>query len=274
MIDDRGEAVGVMRKSLQHFINKTQGDGLVAGDIGLEGTGGTSLLSSPFRSLPLGIPKLVINCSQWSNRTLRTVGITMYGVTTPCINVVNQRLQKEGYETLIFHATGVGGKAMESLVREGYTVLSFDVIIDKKILFVLSVGALDMVWPFDMCMRTTVDENKKFTGFIADKLNKSSSKVCVCLPQKGVSALDASEKPFYDPEATGALLNELQRLIQINNDQQVKMYPYHINDPEFAKAWLTRLWRFGRRILQILISLRLLLVSPGWTFIFKRMMTN
>ncbi|XP_022741802.1 uncharacterized protein LOC111293274 [Durio zibethinus] len=85
-------------------------------------------------------------------------------------------------------------------------------------------------------MRTTVDENKKFSGFIADKLNKSSSKICVCLPQKGVSALDASGQPFYDPEATGTLLNELKRLVQINEDRQVKMYPYHINDPEFADA--------------------------------------
>lgn len=70
-------------------------------------------------------------------------------------------------------------------------------------------------------MRTTADENKKFAGFIADKLNKSSSKICVCLPQKGVSALDASGKPFYDPEATGTLLNELKRHIQINEDRQV-----------------------------------------------------
>jgi uncharacterized protein (UPF0261 family) len=36
-------------------------------------------------------------------------------------------------------------------------------------------------------MRTTVDENKKFAAFIADKLNKSSSKVRVCLPQKGIT---------------------------------------------------------------------------------------
>lgn len=72
-------------------------------------------------------------------------------------------------------------------------------------------------------MRTTVDENKKFAAFIADKLNKSSLKISVCLPQEGVSALDASEKPFYDPEATGTLLNELQRLIQINEDRQVSL---------------------------------------------------
>lgn len=70
-------------------------------------------------------------------------------------------------------------------------------------------------------MRTTVDENKKFAGFIADKLNKSSSKICVCLPQKGISALDAPGKPFYDPDATATLINELQKLIQTKEDRQV-----------------------------------------------------
>jgi len=70
-------------------------------------------------------------------------------------------------------------------------------------------------------MRTTVEENKKFADFIADKLNKSSSKVCVCLPEKGVSALDAPGKPFHDPDATAALLNELQKLINTNNDRKV-----------------------------------------------------
>ncbi|KAE8655074.1 Tm-1^GCR26 protein [Hibiscus syriacus] len=271
--DDRGKAVDIMSKALEHFINKAQTDGVLAGAIGLGGSGGTSLLSSAFRSLPVGVPKLIVSTvasgqtepyvgtsdlvlflsvvdicginsvsrvvlsnagaafagmvigrlerfQQPSNEGRKcTVGITMFGVTTPCVNVVNERLQKEGYETLIFHATGVGGKTMESLVREGYIqgVLDitttevadyiaggvmacdsyrFDVIIEKKIPLVLSVGALDM----------------------------------------GVSALDASERPFYDPNATGTLLNELKRLIKINEDHQVKMYPYHINDPAFANA--------------------------------------
>ena len=48
------------------------------------------------------------------------MGLTMFGVTTPCVNAVKERLLKEGYETLVFHATGVGGKAMESLVKEGF----------------------------------------------------------------------------------------------------------------------------------------------------------
>lgn len=70
-------------------------------------------------------------------------------------------------------------------------------------------------------MRTTVDENKKIAQFIANKMNNSSAKVRVCLPQNGISALDAPGKPFYDPEATNTLIDELQRLIQSNNDRQV-----------------------------------------------------
>ena len=70
-------------------------------------------------------------------------------------------------------------------------------------------------------MRTTTAENKMFAKFIADKLSKASSKFCVCLPEKGISALDATGKPFYDPEATGTLLNELQREIQTDEDHQV-----------------------------------------------------
>lgn len=70
-------------------------------------------------------------------------------------------------------------------------------------------------------MRTTIDENKKFADFIANKLKRSSSKICVCLPEKGISALDAEGKPFYDPEATVSLLHELKRLIQANEDKQV-----------------------------------------------------
>ena len=70
-------------------------------------------------------------------------------------------------------------------------------------------------------MRTTVEENKKFAKFIADKINKSSSKVTVCLPQKGIFARDAPGMPFYDPEATSTLLGELNTLIQINDIREV-----------------------------------------------------
>ncbi|KQK18111.1 uncharacterized protein LOC100833775 [Brachypodium distachyon] len=211
--------------------------------------------------------------------TKLTVGITMFGVTTPCANAVKDRLNKEGYETLVFHATGVGGKAMEELVRSGFIqgVLDitttevvdyivggimacdktrFDAAIDNNIPLVVSVGALDMVnfGAHDTIppafsdrkihvhneqislMRTTVEENKKCAQFISEKLNKSSSRVTVCLPQKGVSAIDAPGMPFYDPEATSALLDELNTRIVKTDNRQLKLLPYHINDPEFANA--------------------------------------
>ncbi|XP_027074065.2 toMV susceptible protein tm-1(GCR26) isoform X1 [Coffea arabica] len=331
--DDRGKAVALISKALQNFLRKAHRDQVLAGVVGLGGSGGTSLLSSAFRSLPIGIPKLLVStvasgqtepyigtsdlllfpsvvdiCGinnvsrvvlsnagaafagmvtgrlEKSKETRNgsekfTVGLTMFGVTTPCVNAVKERLLKEGYETLVFHATGVGGRAMEDLVRQGliqgvlditttevadYVVggvmacdsSRFDALIEKNIPLVLSVGALDMVnfggrdtIPSQFhhrkihehnqqvsLMRTTVDENKKFAEFIAEKLNKSNSKLCICLPEKGISALDAPGKAFYDPEVTGTLIKEVQKLIQTNEDRQVKVFPHHINDIEFANA--------------------------------------
>jgi uncharacterized protein (UPF0261 family) len=47
------------------------------------------------------------------------VAATMFGVTTPGVTVARERLEALGYEVLVFHATGAGGDAMESLVRSG-----------------------------------------------------------------------------------------------------------------------------------------------------------
>lgn len=48
-----------------------------------------------------------------------TIGITMFGVTTPCVQTARSLLEEKGYETIVFHATGTGGRAMESLIEEG-----------------------------------------------------------------------------------------------------------------------------------------------------------
>jgi uncharacterized protein (UPF0261 family) len=48
-----------------------------------------------------------------------TVAITMFGVTTPCVQTAREYLEDRGYETIVFHATGTGGRAMEALVEEG-----------------------------------------------------------------------------------------------------------------------------------------------------------
>lgn len=95
------------------------------------------------------------------------LGLTMFGVTTPCIQAVSAALSAE-YDCLVFHATGSGGKAMEKLAESGLLagaldltttevcdllfdgVLAcgperFDAIAQTHIPYVGSCGALDMV---------------------------------------------------------------------------------------------------------------------------------
>jgi len=48
------------------------------------------------------------------------IAATMFGVTTPCITRAREVLERAGYEVLVFHATGSGGQAMESLIADGY----------------------------------------------------------------------------------------------------------------------------------------------------------
>lgn len=47
------------------------------------------------------------------------VAATMFGVTTPCVEYARRVLEEAGYEVLVFHATGSGGQAMESLIADG-----------------------------------------------------------------------------------------------------------------------------------------------------------
>ncbi|MDO4977166.1 MAG: Tm-1-like ATP-binding domain-containing protein [Eubacteriales bacterium] len=44
---------------------------------------------------------------------------TMYGVTTPCVMKAKEYLEEQGYEVIIFHASGTGGRMMESLIHSG-----------------------------------------------------------------------------------------------------------------------------------------------------------
>jgi uncharacterized protein (UPF0261 family) len=45
---------------------------------------------------------------------------TMFGVTTPCIKTAKEYLEAQGYDVLVFHATGTGGQCMESLIDGGF----------------------------------------------------------------------------------------------------------------------------------------------------------
>lgn len=45
---------------------------------------------------------------------------TMFGVTTPCVKAAEEYLHEQGYDVLVFHATGTGGKCMEALIDQGF----------------------------------------------------------------------------------------------------------------------------------------------------------
>jgi uncharacterized protein (UPF0261 family) len=69
---------------------------------------------------------------------------TMFGVTTPCVDHVRQLLEAKGYEVLVFHATGSGGRAMEALIADGFIAGVADVTTtewcDELVGGVLSAG--------------------------------------------------------------------------------------------------------------------------------------
>jgi uncharacterized protein (UPF0261 family) len=96
------------------------------------------------------------------------VTATMFGVTTPCVEAARKQLEAAGYEVLVFHATGAGGRTMEGLVRDGLVAGVLDITTTEladelaggvlsagpdrltaagltKVPQVISVGALDMV---------------------------------------------------------------------------------------------------------------------------------
>jgi uncharacterized protein (UPF0261 family) len=72
------------------------------------------------------------------------VGATMFGVTTPCVTRARERLEELGYEVLVFHATGTGGRSLEALIEAGFITASLDVttteLADELVGGVLSAG--------------------------------------------------------------------------------------------------------------------------------------
>jgi uncharacterized protein (UPF0261 family) len=72
------------------------------------------------------------------------IAATMFGVTTPSVQQARKILEDAGYEVLVFHATGNGGQAMESLIREGLIAGVLDIttteLADELVGGVLSAG--------------------------------------------------------------------------------------------------------------------------------------
>ena len=52
---------------------------------------------------------------------------SMFGNTTACVNAAKEILEKEGLEVLVFHATGTGGRTMESMIGSGMVAGVLDV---------------------------------------------------------------------------------------------------------------------------------------------------
>jgi uncharacterized protein (UPF0261 family) len=100
-------------------------------------------------------------------KTKPALGLTMFGVTTPCVQALQKHFSDE-FDCLIFHATGTGGRSMENLVESGLISGVMDItttevadmlvggvfpadedrfgsIIRTGVPYVGSVGALDMV---------------------------------------------------------------------------------------------------------------------------------
>jgi uncharacterized protein (UPF0261 family) len=175
---DRGVAVEVMARGASAVVQDLFVKGRLQGILGLGGSGGSSLVTLSMRSLPVGVPKLMVSTvaagdtrpyvgavdvtmmysvvdiagiNRISERILNNaaaaiagmarayaefqpsahrkplVAATMFGVTTPCVTQARHYLEERGYEVLVFHATGTGGRSMESLVKGGFMAGVLDV---------------------------------------------------------------------------------------------------------------------------------------------------
>ena len=214
--------------------------------------------------------------SEGAASTKPAIGLTMFGVTTPCVQAVAKQLE-DRFDCLTFHATGTGGQSMEKLVASGLLsgviditttevadefvggVFSagqerFESIIQAKVPYVGSCGALDMVnfhakhtvpekfknrnlYVHNQnvtLMRTTPEENAAMGAWIAAKLNRMDGPVRFLIPEGGVSLIDAPDKPFWDPAANNALFTAIESNFRPGSNRRLIRSRHNINDPEFA----------------------------------------
>jgi uncharacterized protein (UPF0261 family) len=102
------------------------------------------------------------------------VAATMFGVTTPAVERAREVLERAGYEVLVFHATGNGGQAMESLIADG-----------------VIAGVLDLT--------TTELADEHVGGFLSAGADRLSAAARAGIPQVvSTGALDMVN--FYGPE--------------------------------------------------------------------------
>jgi len=164
---DRGEAMAVMSRGAAALVPRLYAEGRFQAILALGGGGGTSVACAAMRTLPLGVPKVMVSTVAGTdvsgyvgvkdivmipsivdvagiNRISREVlaraagavcgmlqtevptgddrplvAASMFGNTTRCVEHAKAILEQAGYEVLVFHATGTGGRTMESLIESG-----------------------------------------------------------------------------------------------------------------------------------------------------------
>ena len=173
---DRGTAMRIMSAGAPQIIKSLYSDGKIHGIMGMGGTGGTTVVTSAMRVLPVGFPKICLSTTASGDvapyigtkditmipsivdvaginhisriifsraagaicgmveanvpeneEDKRVIAATMFGNTTKCVETCMEKLAEQGYEVLVFHATGAGGKTMESLVRESLVDAVLDI---------------------------------------------------------------------------------------------------------------------------------------------------
>jgi uncharacterized protein (UPF0261 family) len=106
------------------------------------------------------------------------VAATMFGVTTACVERAREMLERAGCEVLVFHATGTGGQAMESLISDG-----------------VIAGVLDLT--------TTELADEHVGGFLSAGPERLTAAARAGIPQVvSTGALDMAN--FYAPESVPA----------------------------------------------------------------------
>ena len=204
------------------------------------------------------------------------VGLTMFGVTTPCVTAVTERLG-DAVDALVFHATGTGGRAMEKLVDDGLisSVLDvtttevadllvggvmaagpdrLDAVARTRVPYVGSCGALDMV---NFGGRATVPE--RFAGRLFYEHNPQVTLMRTTVTENIEIGRFLAEKLnrctgpvlFLLPEGGVSALDAPGQAFwdpdadavlfdtveeQVADRARVRRLPHPLTDPEFADA--------------------------------------
>ena len=174
---------------------------------------------------------------------------TMYGVTTPCVMCAKEYLEQEGYEVIIFHASGTGGKMMESLINSGIV----DGVLDLTTTEWIDEIAADMITfgereslpekykdrvvymhnPAITVVKSNIEENVTFGIKVGEKLNQCKNNAVLLLPLQGISMNDKVGSEYYGPREDQALFITLKKVIN-NPLVEVIDVDAHINDEAFA----------------------------------------